>query len=503
MTGIIVLAVTFGAAALIQLILSPNGMAKSKITQYGFINKTGSWVIPPKYEAAGNFACGVAPVAMQVANGETAYGYIDRTGKIILQPVFGGALPFKSDYAEVGCTFGNTTSSYLINHAGRVIARCLEGHPDYEGQMLNSEGAEFLYKRGLWGITDKQGKVLVEPIFQGLGMMREGLAPAVKGERIGYVNTNGKWIIQPRFEMADEFSCGLARVGRHIEQKRQDGGRELNEQYGYIDRTGKLVIAFKYSNGLMFSEGLAAVQDAKSTQWGFIDTKGKQVLPAIYFSPGRFINGQALITQVKGDKDGCKVWDEYIDKQGRTLKIIPSEEPNNQQLVRIRWNGKTGYATRTGKIVITPKYEEARDFSEGFAAVGEFQRWGFINTKGELVVQKKYREVRDFHNGLAAVEEPVLWSGKWSYIGSNGQTAITGQFKRAESFGEGLAYVERQSLLGTSRELINKEGKIVATLAKDMRVFGEFSDGLAPACTGHLAELEDPEQMEEMNHLTR
>jgi hypothetical protein len=48
------------------------------------------------------------------------------------------------------------------------------------------------------------------------------------GGKWGYIDRTGKYIIKPRFDKADPFSNGLARV-------------ELDDTWGYINKTGKFV----------------------------------------------------------------------------------------------------------------------------------------------------------------------------------------------------------------------------------------------------------------------
>lgn len=62
----------------------------------------------------------------------------------------------------------------------------------------------------------------------------------------GYVNKQGKIVIPYKYEIAAEFSEGLAAVA-------------INTKGGYIDQTGKTVIPFKYEGMLQFHNGFAIV----------------------------------------------------------------------------------------------------------------------------------------------------------------------------------------------------------------------------------------------------
>ncbi|OJJ18652.1 hypothetical protein BKI52_23885 [marine bacterium AO1-C] len=62
--------------------------------KYGFIDKQGRFVIPAKYEEADRFGLGLAPVKL---NGK--FGYINRQGKMIIPPKFDNAEPFSVENA--------------------------------------------------------------------------------------------------------------------------------------------------------------------------------------------------------------------------------------------------------------------------------------------------------------------------------------------------------------------------------------------------------------------
>jgi WG containing repeat len=54
---------------------------------WGYIDKTGKWVIQPRFADAWAFSYGLAPVqAHSEVEGSDKYGYIDKTGKWVIQP---------------------------------------------------------------------------------------------------------------------------------------------------------------------------------------------------------------------------------------------------------------------------------------------------------------------------------------------------------------------------------------------------------------------------------
>lgn len=67
---------------------------------------------------------------------------------------------------------------------------------------------------------------------------------------------------------------------------------------------------------------------------------------------------------------------------------------------------------KQGKYIITPKYYEAEDFSEGLACVAKRNsmnqcKYGFINKKGEIVIPFKFviEHVNyEFSEGMAFIQ---------------------------------------------------------------------------------------------------
>jgi hypothetical protein len=64
-----------------------------------------------------------------------------------------------------------------------------------------------------------------------------------------------------------------------------------------------------------------------------------------------------------------------------------------------------------------PKYQDVRSYSEGVAAVkAPNGRWGFINNNQQWVIQPRFEEAKDFQSGKAAVK----LNGKWGFINKRG-----------------------------------------------------------------------------------
>lgn len=178
--------------------------------QWGYIDLTGKFVIPPSYEAAGSFSEGLAPVRRG-----GLWGYITPAGEVKLPFQYLSAAPF-------------------------------------------SEGLASVEVQGRIAYIDASGRDLIKAAFHEGGDFHYGLAPVRRGGGYrgwGFVNTRGNMAIPVRYNAALPFSQGLAPVA-------------TDARWGFINVRGEKVIPNLYDEARPFSEGLAAVrQDGK---WGYI-----------------------------------------------------------------------------------------------------------------------------------------------------------------------------------------------------------------------------------------
>lgn len=125
---------------------------------------------------------------------------------------------------------------------------------------------------------------------------------------------------------------------------------------------------------------------------------------------------------------------------------------NAENLKTIEHNGKYGFVNDKGKLVIDTKYDSARDFHEGLAAVLSDDNWEYINKKGKVIIKPNvlYDRVGDFKEGRAYVVHSV----------------------EKKNYDDGYTYVYNYIAY------INKRGKIVIPFFEGGSYFYNFSNGL-------------------------
>lgn len=110
----------------------------------------------------------------------------------------------------------------------------------------------------------------------------------------------------------------------------------------------------------------------------------------------------------------------------------------------VRRNGRYGYVTTEGRVVVECCFDRAREFSEGAAAVCVEGRWGFIGPDGVWLRKPEYVDCGDFSEGIVA----VCIDGRWSYADTTFRLLSRPRFDDAWPFSEGRALVRRGKLYG-------------------------------------------------------
>jgi hypothetical protein len=206
----------------------------------GFIDHSGKWVIPAQYTESGgesNFSEGLACVGKKVdaPPGPSAtgipivnfiWGYIDKTGTQVIPFQFTDASAFHDGLAVVSDSKGygyiDKSGAYAFPARFRLAWSFSEGlarvQTGYRKMSYINPKGEVVFS--------VSGAVWADPFSDGLANVEMRSA---SGQKIcGYIDHTGAFVIKPQFQAAGPFVNGLALAA-------------LNGEEGYIDKSGTFV----------------------------------------------------------------------------------------------------------------------------------------------------------------------------------------------------------------------------------------------------------------------
>lgn len=313
--------------------------------KWGFINQGGKLVIPYQFDKVQRFSGGLATVKV---NG--LWGAINPEGKWIIPPVNFSESPIKVvDTFSIrffqGIARFHDPKTYSVtsyrDKSGRVVGD-LNNPPKLAREF--QEGLAII-EIPLW--AKQQGRD-VTPV---VATSEYGFVSSA-GKKCGFQDKQGKVVIEPQFDGCQSFSQGLAVV-------------RVDKKWGYIDKTGKFIVSpqFDYADSL-FEELTLVVSNGKI---GFIDKTGKVVIkPEFELGLGKEFPNTSTNVARKLFKSNFK---DYL-QQLEPSKVM--QHRFSHGLAATIKDDKCGYIDKTGKFIIQPQFTKCEQFdSYGVAEVSQ------------------------------------------------------------------------------------------------------------------------------------
>lgn len=266
------------------------GLALCKVFEnqtryFGFLGKAGKWAFPPQpWSDAQSFSDGLAAIQTRTSDGKSKWGYIGTNGEWKIAAQFTQAGPFRSGVAAAsidGRTYG------LIDMNGQWVLEPEFARADEprDGMVVVSKVANPSGNilKGVFLIEERR---LIEPQFQELRWMAEGLMAARMGLDWGYLDREGNVVVPFNFSYAASFHNGYALV-------RWSAGSAHPNKIGYIDKTGGF-----YEMPISDIQRWTSSKDLKPVklgdQWGYA-AEGEIEIAAQFEEAGEFENGRARV----------------------------------------------------------------------------------------------------------------------------------------------------------------------------------------------------------------
>lgn len=416
----------------------------------GYINRAGEWVIPPRFDGAGDFRGDYAAVSVYPEDFDPErddlweidfQGVIDRQGNLVLPPVY------SLDAGQSGDYFGGRDTGVWLVHrrADNVWGE-------------DEEGEEILLRAAQYGFFD-----VPSGCFSGLKWNNvwhwcsdSRLIPVIDENTLaGYADrTTGEMAIPCRYFASDpsNFHEGVASVA-HIDE----GWNPL--EFFLIDETGAEI---PLPEGIHSLYAFCAAQSRivikdENELLGYADLQGNTVIPPRFLRARNFQDGVAGVLFPEGD------WG-FIDREGNTVSRgfitddwYGPDYANGVFILTTGDNACTAYSVagealftfsgRTERWKLRPPMKNGLCWFCEEIGRSVFQ-WGLVDLRGRVVSEARWGlgdfEPKDFPEGL----QLVLADGKWGFIDETGEIALPLIYDWADSFENGLARVRIGSRCG-------------------------------------------------------
>ena len=385
------------------------------------------------------------------------YDFIDvhgkaLTGRELSRYNFMKAPEFKDGYAYVRFE-GQEPRNGIIDTQGRVIAIWHQRYvPFYSGfsdglhPLLLSKPNE----ERLFAYVNTSGRIAIDGPFQAVQEFRNGRAWVREGGKWGIIDTNGQFVLPPRFAAVDWQGTvnGCTWVS--------DSG----SLWGLIDDRGKYLIRPQFEQMDASRGGLTMVMSGGC--WGLVNRDGEMRVPTVYDRIEPVYQEVTLWKVSIDDRWGL------ITSEGQTVCPVEFKRIHVRDgLVHVERNGLHGLIDIGGRVVVEPKYDFIFPYSEGPFEFRQDGRCGYMSWGGDIVVEPKYNECWSFHEGRAVVQDE---NGKWGIIDEFGEYLISPKYDGIgwpHRYGLTAVYLGKRGDPDRRSGVIDMDGNIVIPIEYD------------------------------------
>ncbi len=175
--------------------------------RFGAIDKTGKVVIPPDYIYIRDFSEGLAfAIYYDVITELSTPMIIDVTGR----KVFDGVRDIDSNFHEglfkqVLVKKGELPEFFYLDKTGKTVLT-VKNYDD-AGEFYNglARVGKKINGKMLYGYIDKSGREIIKLQYRDAANFSEGAAAVSVKDKIGFIDTSGKYLIKPSFDPTQQW----------------------------------------------------------------------------------------------------------------------------------------------------------------------------------------------------------------------------------------------------------------------------------------------------------
>lgn len=224
--------------------------------------------------------------AFQTTDNVTKYGYIDKSGNFVIQPSFDTASEFHDKVAVVRMDDEN----YIIDEKGNIINTSNDEIFDF-----CNGAAIFMVKGGsknLYGYIDTEGQTMIEAKYEAATNFNPQDIAYVKTGDLDYAMIDKTGKILENYTLDKKYkNCQLT----------QDGYLILPNKKSVIDMKGEVVLkpncnGIRYLGNNLFAVEKKSSDNKVPSKEAIFNDKGEQLTDYNYYDIGEYYNGYACAT---------------------------------------------------------------------------------------------------------------------------------------------------------------------------------------------------------------
>ncbi len=289
-----------------------------------------------------------------------------------------------------------------INRKGEVLAEGFKRIDRLDFHNGLASVRDFGIDSNKNGYINEEGVLVIElPDDYWQNEFTGKLAPVRTDEKTGLLNTDGKWVVEPRWWDVSSFSGGYATV--------QD---ESLGKLGLVSEEGQFISALEWDCIGYMREGYAFIYDGQYNQgqnynvispreagvlhgkYGYMNEEGKAVIPLQWDSAGDFIGGKAavfsglhsgnLYGEYGNSNDPIIGQQGYINQQGQPISgVKPQTDSQRLHEALVQADALQGQPEKSfisGSVDgVSWKY-----------SAWPLRKWGLVSTDGTDIIKAEW-----------------------------------------------------------------------------------------------------------------
>ncbi len=374
------------------------------------------------------------------------YGFINQKGKAVI--------PLK--YKKLEKLTGDFYSFLLDDKEGILnpyTNKILVPNDKYDEILGFKSGFFYVVSNGKYGLIDKEGKVVVEPLtYDTICDFEEQIAMVRVGNNYGVINRSGILVIPVEYNEISVIKDGYIRAS-NSEGKFFPIGRGTSVYFKHkflsdtlsdlcvvvlngksqilSAKTGEFLTSksYDYIDTVLYRNSLVSITDNKTPKhYGMLDIRtGKEIVPVKYESLVRTLFDNIFIVMDEGKKGII-----YIDKKSYRYVVKPQYQklvlvkvaPN---LLRISTEDGYGLISEDGRSLLPMKYDKITPFMRGGLKIELNKKFGAVNSKGELYVPTEYIHLSSYNELGYLIAKKVY---KFGVLDDKGKVAVPFEYDK-------------------------------------------------------------------------